>query len=326
MSLLTSWKEAMSRATGSGGDSDSNDDTQQDGVRTGAFPGEENDENEQLDVGASTIPAPQGGAVNIFFRRLSSLGKPTKDKIEDDTNGRPQDSPSPPSNRRRWSLRKFTDDPFKAIRMTKDDEAVATGTDGSQQPSPTNSSHRHLWSLLPKLTESLNNAKLEGVATPDDNHQDSHDAPKGTPRSAKTSPVNADPPVIVVDKRCIRDIQSEAQRVCSVISGDVKRHLKILRSIDPTNPVLADIKAAIAEANVWLAECIAPTDGSEDDRLKLAKITQQFHAERCLLHSNTMARNEINRLSDLATKNAVAARRDHPVGDAAPTLHRTRSF
>ncbi|RLO00208.1 hypothetical protein DYB28_007600, partial [Aphanomyces astaci] len=98
------------------------------------------------------------------------------------------------------------------------------------------------------------------------------------------------------------------------MSGDAKRHLKILRSIDSSNAVISDVKTAISQANVWLAECISPTNnGSEDIRLKVAKVTQQFHAERNLLHANHMARSEIKRLCDLATKNATSAKvRDDP--------------
>ncbi|ETV82984.1 hypothetical protein H257_04738 [Aphanomyces astaci] len=305
----------------------SDNDPQQDGKVIDAFPDEENGENEQV-VGGPTTKQGQGH-VSSFLRRLSSLGKSTKDFVkgnDDDNSGRPQDSPSPPPpNRRRWSLSKFTKDPFNSMKMTQEEDEVITTTEGEerpQQPSPTNNSYRRRWSLLSKVTENHTNVTADACQYSDDNV----DHCQGNDSNTSSSPIKVDSTTSVgaVDTRCIRDIQSEAQRVCSVMSGDAKRHLKILRSIDSSNAVISDVKTAISQANVWLAECISPTNnGSEDIRLKVAKVTQQFHAERNLLHANHMARSEIKRLCDLATKNATSAKvRDDP----PQQQHRTMSF
>ncbi|RHY00680.1 hypothetical protein DYB36_003301, partial [Aphanomyces astaci] len=296
MSLLTSWKTAMSTDENDNSDND----PQQDGKVIDGFPDEENGENEQV-VGGRTMKQGQG-SVSSFLRRLSSLGKSTKDLVkgnDDDNSGRPQDSPSPPPpNRRRWSLSKFTKDPFNSMKMSQEDDEVITTTEGEerpQQPSPTNNSYRRRWSLLSKVTENHTNVTADACQYSDDNV----DHCQGNDSNTSSSPI---------------------KRVCSVMSGDAKRHLKILKSIDSSNAVISDVKTAISQANVWLAECISPTNnGSEDIRLKVAKVTQQSHAERNLLHANHMARSEIKRLCDLATKNATSAR----IRDDPPQQHRT---
>ncbi|OQR81685.1 hypothetical protein THRCLA_11512 [Thraustotheca clavata] len=107
------------------------------------------------------------------------------------------------------------------------------------------------------------------------------------------------------EDKSVVDIQNEAKRVCSILSGEVKKHLKVLKTIDPMNCALEDVKNTMKEANVWLVQCLsAPTvPNCEDDCIKEAKLNQQFHAERCLLEANELAIKEIKRLSDHACRN-----------------------
>ncbi|KDO20552.1 hypothetical protein SPRG_13248, partial [Saprolegnia parasitica CBS 223.65] len=109
----------------------------------------------------------------------------------------------------------------------------------------------------------------------------------------------------MIATKSVVDIQNEAKRICAILSGDVKKHLKILKTLDAANPVLDDVKKAMAEANIWLVQCLsAPSiPRCEADCIKEAKLSQQYHAERCLLDANAMAVAEIKRLSDLAHSN-----------------------
>ncbi|KAG9403094.1 hypothetical protein AC1031_006638 [Aphanomyces cochlioides] len=230
---------------------------------------------------------------------LSTMGKLALDFMDDEEKEEQQHSPP----RRRWTL---------LPKVAEEQKAKGESTDEvPQEPSPP--SHRRRWSLLPMFTEDLKATDLSigtEVDVEDDDDEDDQTPPQP---EQQPSPVSSHS----IDSRPISEIQTDAQRVCSVLSGDAKRHLKILRSIDPSNLVLADVRKAITEANVWLAECIAPTSG-DAECLKEAKITQQYHAERCLLDANAMALAEIKRLSDLATSNATAP--------PPAALLRTKSF
>ncbi|KAF0700048.1 Aste57867_9434 [Aphanomyces stellatus] len=210
-----------------------------------------------------------------------------------------QQEPSPPSGRRHWSLMPtFTVDDLKLTKPDLDKSASTPSDPASREPSPTNKSdvgggHRRRWSIIM--------SKTPDEFKPSNGDESSLDAPQ-SPQQQQQQQGQGSP---LHDPTSVSTIQSDAQRVCSVLSGDAKRHLKILKGIDPTSVVVTDVKKAIAEANIWLRQCIAPTDSGDAPCIKEAKLNQRRHAERCLMDANVLALTEIKRLSDRATTNAT---------------------
>ncbi|OQR91025.1 hypothetical protein ACHHYP_05006 [Achlya hypogyna] len=138
-------------------------------------------------------------------------------------------------------------------------------------------------------------------------HEDAHVSLDDTDESDESMDETQKKLTAVLSSKSVVEIQNEAKRVCAILSGDVKKHMKILKRWDPSSTVLEEVRKAMLEANIWLSECLA-SPPCEADCIKEAKLSQQYHAERCLLDANAMAVAEITRLSDLAHTNTDAAR------------------